>query len=178
MIIDQPEPADVICGRGKNSFRHAGNDVFRQLIVKYVSSYKQAPPKNGKSQVVMLVVNEVIRNGGRFLVRVKEKNGWVDGGVKQGQKKTGHAFRDALRGRVKCLATEEQVMMRRARTTSAFASEASVQAAHAIQMDELRASGFLCPEPSRDWMTPSSMIDSEVRTYLRNLFLRETLVAK
>merc|ERR1711915_546392 len=52
------------------------------------------------------VVDIIITRGGRFLIRCdKDKvgEGWFDGGVKQGKKKTGHALRDALRGRVKCI---------------------------------------------------------------------------
>lgn len=53
-------------------------------------------------QVVLLITDIVIARGGRFLI-CTSGNSWVDGGRQQGKKKTGHSFRDALRGRVKCI---------------------------------------------------------------------------
>lgn len=105
IIVDKPRSTDVLCGRGKICFDHNGNDAFRILIAQHVDSYENAPSKKSKMDVIMQVVDTVISRGGRFLVRNKEKGGgvWMDGGMKQGKKKTGHALRDALRGRVKCI---------------------------------------------------------------------------
>lgn len=107
-VMNQPRPADVLCGRGKDSFRHEGNQRFRCLIAEHATTYKLAATKKQKMQVVMLVADIVIARGGRFLVRDKNGN-WMDGGRNQGRKKTGHSFRDALRGRVKCIS---QIMKR------------------------------------------------------------------
>lgn len=103
-IILKPKPTDVLCGRGKVCFEHQGNDVFRSLIAQHVDFYKEALTKKAKMQVVEQVVDIVLSRGGRFLVR-SDSNicHWIDGGHKQGKKKTGHALRDALRGRVKCV---------------------------------------------------------------------------
>mmetsp|Transcript_16786 Transcript_16786/g.25369 ORF Transcript_16786/g.25369 Transcript_16786/m.25369 type:complete len:264 (+) Transcript_16786:154-945(+) len=104
-IVEKPRPDDVLCGRGKACFDHVGNDSFRLLIAQHVDSYENAPSKKAKMDVIMQVVDVVVSRGGRFLLKNnKEKEVvWIDGGVKQGKKKTGHALRDALRGRVKCI---------------------------------------------------------------------------
>lgn len=101
MFILKPEPVDVLCGRGRTCFSHIGNDKYRLLISKHVESYQSAPTKKAKMNVIHEIVDIVITRGGRFLVRDQGGGNWTDGGIKQGKKKTGHALRDALRGRVK-----------------------------------------------------------------------------
>lgn len=101
-ILDKPTPNDVLCGRGKSTFQHEGNQRFRNLIAEHAVTYKMALTKKQKMQVVLLITDIVIARGGRFLI-CTSGNSWVDGGRQQGKKKTGHSFRDALRGRVKCI---------------------------------------------------------------------------
>mmetsp|Transcript_18808 Transcript_18808/g.27815 ORF Transcript_18808/g.27815 Transcript_18808/m.27815 type:complete len:223 (-) Transcript_18808:319-987(-) len=104
-FVIKPNPTDVLCGRGKTCFEHEGNDAFRKVVARHIDAYSIAPTKKAKMQVVVRVVDIVISQGGRFLIRnhVGGPHYWVDGGSKQGKKKTGHALRDALRGRVKCV---------------------------------------------------------------------------
>lgn len=106
-LIMKPKPNDVLCGRGKTCFEHEGNDAFRKVVARHVDAYNMAPTKKAKMQVVVRVVDIVISQGGRFLVRHRGGGSphycWMDGGCKQGKKKAGHALRDALRGRVKCV---------------------------------------------------------------------------
>jgi len=111
VVVENPRSIDVLCGRGKICFDHKGNDGFRELIAKYADPYRTSSTKKAKMQVIMNVVNIVTAKGGRFLVKNKEEvdQPWVDGGIKQGKKKTGHALRDALRGRVKCI-TKKMMM--------------------------------------------------------------------
>jgi hypothetical protein len=72
------------------------------LIAEYADMYEMALTKKTKMRVVMMIVDIVIARGGRFLIN--NNNGtWSDGGRKHGKKKTGCAFCDALRGRVKCI---------------------------------------------------------------------------
>jgi len=114
VVVEKPKSIDVLCGRGKICFDHKGNDKFRELIAKYANPYQKATTKKAKMQVIMNVVNIVTSNGGRFLLKNKEEvdQPWIDGGIKQGKKKTGHALRDALRGRVKCI-TRKMMMGKR-----------------------------------------------------------------
>lgn len=69
LIVDQPGPNDVLCGRGKNSLSHVGNHHFRQLIVENTSTYIMASTKREKGEVITLVANVIIARGGRFLIR-------------------------------------------------------------------------------------------------------------
>jgi len=137
IIVERPRPTDVLCGRGKICFEHKGNDSFRMLIAQHVDSYENSASKKAKMDVIMQVVDTVITRGGRFLVRDKEKAGgvWIDGGVKQGKKKTGHALRDALRGRVKCISEMRA-------NYSEFAHEMK-------NSPPLYYNNFIIPEPAR-----------------------------
>lgn len=181
-IVYKPKPVDVLCGRGKMCFHHDGNDRFRMLIAEHADTYKQAPTKKAKMQVVMLIVDIVIARGGRFLIRTKEGS-WVDGGRKQGKKKTGHAFRDALRGRVKCITQMREsnafINARSDDSDASFYSESSSD----VDLDN---SDYLNPlatfppnyiphpvEPSDDWTNVK--VDKDVASDLLNFFIAEQL---
>lgn len=100
----KPKPTDVLCGRGKTCFEHEGNGAFRKIVARHIDAYSMAPTKKAKMQVVVRVVDIILSQGGRFLIRNRgSPHYWIDGGSKQGKKKAGHALRDALRGRVKCV---------------------------------------------------------------------------
>lgn len=98
-IVYQPEPSDVLCGRGKNSFRHIGNRHFRRVILEKASLYRMAETKQQKTQIVLLVCYTIMEGGGRFLIRNNDGKSWRKGGLKQAKMKAGHAFRDVVRGR-------------------------------------------------------------------------------
>lgn len=178
-VISEPEEADVLCGRGENSFRHFGNYQFRQLIVQHANSYKMAVTKKDKTQVVMLVADTIIARGGRFLVRSDDGKTWVDGGRKQGKIKAGHAFRDALRGRVKSLAQS----MRKDTPPSDNEVASSATLSEATGDDFPRkgtAHRNLLPtnsafEPSKDWKT--ARLDSQMATDLLTANMSTTNVS-
>jgi hypothetical protein len=89
--IDRPTTVDVLCGRGKMCFHHVGNHSFRMLIAEHADTYKMAPTKKAKMQVVMLIVKIVTSRGGRFLISNNDGT-WVDGREKQGKKRLGMHF--------------------------------------------------------------------------------------
>ena len=145
ITIDSPKSVDVLCGRGKICFHHEGNDRFRMLIAEHANTYKMAPSKKSKMQAVMLTIDIVIARGGRFLIRSMDGS-WVDGGKKQGKKKTGRAFRDALRGRVKCIT--------QLRENNAQASrDASDDSSHSNSLD----SGDEFDADSSEWFDVSTL---------------------
>jgi len=176
--IERPQPVDVLCGRGKTCFHHEGNDGFRMLIAEHSDSYKMAPTKKAKMEVVLLVVDIVIARGGRFLVR-NELRSWVDGGRKQGKKKTGHAFRDAVRGRVKCITElrENNNFVKyddSSDASSAFDSsgEMDFENFNDSSMDPLATfPPNYRPEPSQDW--ERAKVDKAVADDLLNFFISE-----
>lgn len=179
MLNIVPRAADVLCGRGKMCFHHEGNDSFRMLIAEHVDTYKMAPTKKLKMQVVACVVDLVVARGGRFMIQNKDGS-WVDGGRKQGKKKTGHAMRDALRGRVKCIT--------QMRENNALASRNNDESSHSScslhsseefdsdnidwlnEMESMNPSNF---EPSQDWM--HSKVDNEIANDLLSFFIAEEL---
>jgi hypothetical protein len=177
--IDLPRQVDVLCGRGKICFHHEGNDKFRTLIAEHADTYQMAPTKKAKMQVIMLIVDIVIARGGRFLINNKDGT-WADGGRKQGKKKTGHAFRDALRGRVKCI-TQMRAQNAHSAMLSADDSSHSVSYGSSDEFD-LDGSDFFDPtpigpnftvEPSNEWK--SSKVDKAMANDLLKFFIAEQL---
>jgi len=90
-----PGPKDVVCGRGKRNWNHAGNVHFRNLIRTHVQTYMDAPTKNDKTLIVISIVDEIRRDGGRFL---KEDlyGRFYDIGDAQARDKVGHSLRDQV----------------------------------------------------------------------------------
>jgi hypothetical protein len=175
----RPTPLDVLCGRGRNNFRH--NDHFRVLIAEYAETYKQAPTKKAKMRVVMMAVEIVIARGGRFLV-LSNDDSWVDGGRKVGKKKVGHAFRDALRGRVKCIT--EMRAKNIPQVASPFPDYFSESSSSSVDSDgEFDTDMGLLDsrlwdvcrkmEPTQDWR--NSKLDRDLANELLELFVAEQL---
>ena len=174
-IVYQPTPSDVLCGRGKNSFRHKGNRHFRRVILENASLYKMAETKQQKTQVVLLVSYTIIERGGRFLIRSKDGKSWRNGGLKQGKLKAGHAFRDVVRGRFQRL---QGTMTSRTQPWK----EGEIQAneyvrssqVNDVTLEKATPSSFsfspMPPtiEPSKGWKTAT--MDPELATEVLNLF--------
>ena len=179
ITIDNPKTVDVLCGRGKMCFRHEGNDRFRMLIAEHADTYKMASTKRVKIRVVELVVDIVIARGGRFLVR--NNNGtttWIDGGRKQGKKKTGHAFRDALRGRVKCITEMRKVNAQALRNESDNSSHSSAYDDRSEEFDlntsywlDISRMDLSMLEPSNDLI--HTKVEKETENDLLKLFIAE-----
>lgn len=177
--VANPTQLDVLCGRGKQCFHHEGNNRFRMLIAENADTYKFAPTKKDKMQCIRLTAETIIARGGRFLVQ--NKNGsWIDGGMAVGRKKTGHAFRDALRGRVKCITKMREDNALRA-SMSAKADDSSEASPYSESSEEFEVlesghselTGSAPPnsriEPAKDWM--NTTIDNDVATDLFNFFI-------
>ena len=181
ITIDNPKTVDVLCGRGKMCFLHEGNDRFRMLIAEHADTYKMASTKRVKMHVVELVVDIVIARGGRFLVR--NNNGtttWIDGGRKQGKKKTGHAFRDALRGRVKCITEMRKVNAQALRNanddlscSSANDRSEEFDLNNSYWLDISTRMNPSLLEPSKDWM--HIKVEKETANDLLDFFKAEQL---
>jgi hypothetical protein len=88
-----PMPEDVCCGRGKSNWNHLGNLAFRRLIRFYVDAYSSQPTKNGKTETVNCIVQQVRSTGGRF-INTHPDGRWYDIGNKQARYKVGHSLRD------------------------------------------------------------------------------------
>lgn len=53
---------DVICGRGRKCFQHAGNRRFRKMVEAMLPKYSDAPNKLDKTFIICDVVNRVRNN--------------------------------------------------------------------------------------------------------------------
>ena len=75
----QPGFRDVICGRGKRSLNHPGNDRFRLAILLHVHAYQRARSKMDKSIVVVHIANSFKCANAAFVKEnAKRKGQWVE----------------------------------------------------------------------------------------------------
>jgi hypothetical protein len=60
---------DVICGRGKKCFKHAGNENFRKILQENLKSYALAQTKTEKTFIIHELINTVheMTPRGRFV---------------------------------------------------------------------------------------------------------------
>lgn len=99
-----PRDIDVLCGRGKTAFQHAGNEKLRYEIARNVGLFKKAGCRREKSVIVRHIIRGVISNGGRFLKRAADKNdGWRIANFNEAREKVSHALRDVGADKVKCM---------------------------------------------------------------------------
>lgn len=94
----EPSPYDVICGRGKIAFNHAGNHRFRVTIDIYLQRYSKAKTKLEKSIIVMSIVDIFRQNSptGGFVKRDTSTGRWFEVGDAVAREKVGQALREAL----------------------------------------------------------------------------------
>lgn len=95
----EPTNLDICSGRGKAFWNHSGNVAFRNLIQSQVEVYINAPTKAEKSAIVVAIVDELRRQGCKFLKQEKAPNGemvWNDIGDAFAREKVGHSLRDQV----------------------------------------------------------------------------------
>jgi hypothetical protein len=90
----QPSQSSVICGRGKDSYNHAGNHRFRMVASMFVKRYSQANSKTDKSVIVSDIVTMIHQSGGMFCKH--EKGSWFKVGEHTAREKTSALLRDLL----------------------------------------------------------------------------------
>jgi len=69
--------ADVLCGRGRFSFNHAGNKRFRDVVLESLEDYKNATSRYEKSIVVKAIMDKIQSEGGRFLKHNQSAGRWI-----------------------------------------------------------------------------------------------------
>jgi hypothetical protein len=57
--IANPNPNDVICGRGKMTTAHPGNRRFRQLVRERKDVYQKAKRRDDKTRITFDLVQEI-----------------------------------------------------------------------------------------------------------------------
>lgn len=108
----EPGPYDVICGRGKETYFHSGNQFFRKLVEKRVAAYSATASKAQRSGIVSDIIDNF-----RFIK--KESDGaWVEVSDVIAREKTGQVLRGLLGTRYK--SSNESKKKRRQRTAAHF----------------------------------------------------------
>lgn len=96
-----PSDWDVICGRGRHSYKHVGNRRFRVIIAINLQRYINANSQFEKAVVVNSIVDQIRENSplGGF-VKQDSQGDWYEIGSKMARHKVGHAFRDCMTGKL------------------------------------------------------------------------------
>ena len=90
----KPSRFSVICGRGKDSYDHAGNQHFRELASMFVARYARAGSKADKSEIVSEMVGIIHQAEGIFC---KFKEGvWCKVGDHYAREKAGALLREMV----------------------------------------------------------------------------------
>eukprot|EP00543_Licmophora_paradoxa_P001960 CAMPEP_0202456980 /NCGR_PEP_ID=MMETSP1360-20130828/14109_1 /ASSEMBLY_ACC=CAM_ASM_000848 /TAXON_ID=515479 /ORGANISM="Licmophora paradoxa, Strain CCMP2313" /LENGTH=329 /DNA_ID=CAMNT_0049076943 /DNA_START=89 /DNA_END=1078 /DNA_ORIENTATION=+ len=97
--IRNPQPHDVLCGRGGGINSHSGNKTFREFVRERKNSYNLASSKSDKARVAKEVMNRVhsLNPPGRFLQRDGSGAGggwWVEIDEVKALAKTSQALRE------------------------------------------------------------------------------------
>jgi hypothetical protein len=90
----QPCDYSVVCGRGKDSFNHAGNRRFRILADMFIEEYSKADTKAAKSAIVSKILGVIRQAGGLFCKY--ESGAWFEVGEHCAREKVSALLRDLL----------------------------------------------------------------------------------
>mmetsp|Transcript_11106 Transcript_11106/g.17035 ORF Transcript_11106/g.17035 Transcript_11106/m.17035 type:complete len:374 (-) Transcript_11106:249-1370(-) len=93
--LEGHSPFEILLGKDKLIFNHAGNKRFRAIINHNVHKYINAATKSTKSKVVRVIHADMLKAGFRF--RKKDQFGWSDIKEIDGREKLSHALRDRVR---------------------------------------------------------------------------------
>jgi len=96
----EPGVNDVLSGRTRQSYHHAGNKRFREIISNSVHGFSQTKSRGERAMIVSTIFDTIRTRGGRFL---KKPDGAVPGDGTpwyvmtdhQAKEKIAHAVRDA-----------------------------------------------------------------------------------
>lgn len=72
VYVTELHPLDVLLGRGSGPSMHQGNVKFRKIVEGLKPIYMSTKSRKSKSNMVHNTVNNIKRQGGRFLVRISK----------------------------------------------------------------------------------------------------------
>lgn len=93
--LEGHSPFEILLGKEKAVFNHAGNKRFRAIINHNVDKYMNALSKPDKSNLVCSVYNAMKKAG--YRVRKRAGNSWFDIEDHDAREKLSHALRDRVR---------------------------------------------------------------------------------
>jgi hypothetical protein len=92
----QPCDYSVVCGRGKDSFNHVGNQRFRALASKFMERYSWAVTMPAKSAIVSEIIDVIRQAGGSFCKYKSDTDTWFEVGEHFAREKVSALLRDLL----------------------------------------------------------------------------------
>lgn len=109
-----PGEHDVICGRGRRIFMHAGNVRFRRMVEDCLEEYSSTVTKMEKTFILGDIIAQVRANSpdGGFVKKDPKDNRWYEVGDYLAREKTSQAFRDALFDQYKSSNTAKKLRKR------------------------------------------------------------------
>ena len=90
--IDCPSVKDVLTGKGPHVSSNPANVAYRKMMETRFLEHRDALTAERKTMISREIVDELLKNGGRFLV--KEKCWWEDCDPDTAREKVSVAFRD------------------------------------------------------------------------------------
>jgi hypothetical protein len=92
--ISDPNPQDVLSGRGSGARKHPGNVRYNQLLHEYHRDYVNSP-KGTKRDIVFRILAAVNEGGGRFLDKQSESDSyWIEMNKEKVYAKVSQGIRD------------------------------------------------------------------------------------
>jgi hypothetical protein len=86
-----PSELDILCGRGKESYRRPGNKRLLCIVHQYVPLYSAAKSKVAKDKILNAIMDDIRSNEARFLER--NNGSWCELSELQAREKIGLAIR-------------------------------------------------------------------------------------
>lgn len=90
-----PQTNDILCGRDREAYGHAGNRTFRSLISFYRDEYQHAKARDIKTGITREIIDSIRECGGRFLKKDEHTDVWCEVGDDYAHEKVSHALRSA-----------------------------------------------------------------------------------
>lgn len=95
-LIMTPNENDVLYGAPFNTTRHPGNAKYRKLMKAAFHEYQQRNPA-ARHHVLELILNEINKSGGRFLIFDHSQNGYIIMSKKMAEEKIHIVMEECLK---------------------------------------------------------------------------------
>lgn len=92
-----PDPKDILCGRGNVFSNHEGNQYFGRIVRASLRDYIAAPNRPKKIRVVGDILQQILISGARFAKVDSKTKRWYQLNNVEAHQKIGHAIRDTIR---------------------------------------------------------------------------------
>lgn len=115
----QPSDFDIIVGRGKVCYRHAGNLRLNRMVASVLNTYSSPEAtKKSKSDLIKQIMAQIrasSSHGGGFVKKDLESGRWFEVSEAIAREKISQCFRDALNDRYKSSTTSKTLKRRQER---------------------------------------------------------------